>query len=77
MNASGVAAALVELPVILSNVSNIQVHDAGPSTLHTTSSRDPEIMSSPTVVGREAGERDPFALRSKVKTDDELNGLRQ
>ena len=34
-------------------------------------------MTVPEVVGREAGERDPLALRSKVVSEDDIMSLRQ
>lgn len=37
---------------------------------------DIELMSIQSVRSREAGERDPLLLRSKIKTDDEIQGLR-
>lgn len=37
---------------------------------------DVELMSIRSVVSREAGERDPLLLRTKIKSDDEIKGLR-
>ena len=38
---------------------------------------DVELMSLPSVIGREAGERDPLLLRQKVKSEKEIEGFRQ
>ncbi|WVQ84611.1 hypothetical protein IAT38_006766 [Cryptococcus sp. DSM 104549] len=38
---------------------------------------DLELMSMPSVVGREAGERDPYLLRDSIKSDAELESIRQ
>jgi hypothetical protein len=39
--------------------------------------QDLELMNISSVVGREAGERDPLLLRSKIIPDTELDGIRQ
>lgn len=39
-------------------------------------SLDIELMAIPSVVSREAGERDPLLLRERIKPDKELEGLR-
>ena len=36
-----------------------------------------ESMDEPSVIGREAGEREPLLLRTKFKTNIELDHLRQ
>lgn len=41
------------------------------------SNDDLELMSMPSVVGREAGERDPLLLRDKIVSDDAIDGLKQ
>jgi hypothetical protein len=38
---------------------------------------DLELMAVPSVVGREAGERDPLSLRSKIMSEDDIDGLRK
>ena len=38
---------------------------------------DIEGMSNATVIGREAGERDPLALRSKIVAEQDIDGLKQ
>lgn len=38
---------------------------------------DIELMSIPSVVGREAGEKDPLLLRSRLMSEGDLDGLKQ
>jgi hypothetical protein len=47
---------------------------ASPST---ATGNDLELMTVPSVVGREAGERDPLSLRSKIVSDEDIDGLRK
>ncbi|WWD19661.1 hypothetical protein CI109_104123 [Kwoniella shandongensis] len=47
------------------------------STSDTASVDDLELMSIPSVVGREAGERDPLLLRGKIVSDADIDGIRQ
>ncbi|EIW72087.1 hypothetical protein TREMEDRAFT_66707 [Tremella mesenterica DSM 1558] len=50
---------------------------AGPSNLTLEErSTDLEFMSIPSVVGREAGERDPLLLRSKLVSHEDIDGLK-
>ena len=81
MNSFHAAAAVVELPVIQDEFG------AGPSSprpgksLSTSPtlgvSGDIELMDLPSVVGREAGERDPLLLRSKIMSDETIEGIKQ
>lgn len=84
MNSSHTAAATVELPVLEQQFANHQhqQHEAGPSrTLDLNpgpnGTDDLELMSIPSVVGREAGERDPLLLRDKIISDDAIDGLKR
>ncbi|KAK8853245.1 hypothetical protein IAR55_003947 [Kwoniella newhampshirensis] len=43
----------------------------------TNRQNDVELMALPSVVGREAGERDPYSLRDKIISDADLDGIRQ
>lgn len=38
---------------------------------------DLELMSLPSVVGRESGERDPLLLRDRIISDEAIKGLKQ
>lgn len=38
---------------------------------------DLELMTMPSVVGRESGERDPLLLRGSIMSDDAIKGLKQ
>jgi hypothetical protein len=38
---------------------------------------DLELMTMPSVVGRESGERDPLLLRGSIMSDDTIKGLKQ
>ncbi len=79
MNASHTASATIELPVILSELGN--KYEPGPSSprspQRSPKADDVENIGSPCVIGREAGERDPLLFRSKVVSDDEIDGFRQ
>jgi hypothetical protein len=48
--------------------------DAGGSG---TNNEDLELMTMPSVVGRESGERDPLLLRGSIMSDDTIKGLKQ
>jgi len=75
MNVSHTAAATVESPGL-----NAELHsstNAGPSTQRSPKTDDLELMTLPSVIGREAGERDPLLLRSRLIPKQEINGLRQ
>ncbi|RSH91851.1 hypothetical protein EHS25_009221 [Saitozyma podzolica] len=43
----------------------------------TATGNDLELMAVPSVVGREAGERDPLSLRSKIMSEEDIDGLRK
>jgi len=90
MNDTHLSAANIELPAILSELhkttssksrskgkskDNVP-NDNSPSGADNGQLKDIELMDIPAVVGREAGERDPLELRSKIITDDQLDGLR-
>ena len=38
---------------------------------------DLELMTMPSVVGRESGERDPLLLRGSIMSDEAIKGLKQ
>lgn len=38
---------------------------------------DLELVAMPSVVGREAGEKDPYSLRTKMVGEDKIKALRQ
>lgn len=38
---------------------------------------DIELVPIPSVIGREAGERDPLLLRSKIVSDEAIDGLKK
>ncbi|GFZ48702.1 hypothetical protein JCM24511_06451 [Saitozyma sp. JCM 24511] len=38
---------------------------------------DLELMAVPSVMGREAGDRDPLSLRSKIMSEEDIDGLRK
>lgn len=38
---------------------------------------DLELVTMPSVVGREAGEKDPYSLRTKMIGEDKIKALRQ
>lgn len=76
MSSSHTAAATVELPTILSELGSSN-NEAGPSTQRSPKTDDLELMTMPSVIGREAGERDPLLLRQKIILDQEIDGLRQ
>lgn len=45
---------------------------------HTLGSNDDlELMTMPSVVGRESGERDPLLLRDKIMSGEAIDGLKQ
>lgn len=74
------AAAHVELPIMLSEIgSGSKGKSRAPDVNSPQSDRetDLEYMGMHSVVGREAGERDPLLLRDKVISDDAIEGLRQ
>lgn len=75
MNSSHTAAANIEFPTLLSELR--PKHEAGPPTQRSPKTDDVELMTMPSVIGREAGERDPLLLRQKVIPDQEIDGLRQ
>lgn len=50
---------------------------AGSSQNPSGADDDLELMSIPSVVSREAGERDPLLLREKIKTDGEITSIRK
>jgi hypothetical protein len=89
MNDTHLAAANIELPTLLSELhhsssasklkSKGKAKEAPSSTENATQPKheDIELMSLPAVIGREAGERDPLSLRSKIISDDQLDGIRQ
>jgi hypothetical protein len=70
MNSTHLAAAGIEEPILEHELSS------GPSH-STTSNGDIELMSNPTVISREAGDRDPLLLRKKVVPDGDIDGLKQ
>ena len=41
------------------------------------SNDDLELMTMPSVVGRESGERDPLLLRDKIMSGEAIDGLKQ
>lgn len=45
------------------------------TTTALPSSNDIELVSQPSVVSREAGERDPLLLRERIMSDDQISGL--
>jgi hypothetical protein len=49
----------------------------GFSRTSTDGQDDLELMSMPSVVGRESGERDPLLLRGSIMSDETIKGLRQ
>jgi hypothetical protein len=49
----------------------------GFSRTNTDGQDDLELMSMPSVVGRESGERDPLLLRGSIMSDEAIKGLRQ
>ena len=56
------------------NGSRPTIADTG----HTLGSNDDlELMTMPSVVGREAGERDPLLLRDKIMSGEAIDGLKQ
>jgi hypothetical protein len=70
------SAPVVELSPVLSELrTDTHSPTAGPSS--SVSPDDIELMRVPSVVGREAGERDPLLLRSKIISDADLDGLRR
>jgi hypothetical protein len=59
---------------ILGNIPGLSRNNtAGEST----GQDDLELMSMPSVVGRESGERDPLLLRDSIMSDEAIKGLRQ
>jgi hypothetical protein len=47
------------------------------SRANTSGQDDLELMSMPSVVGRESGERDPLLLRGSIMSDETIKGLKQ
>jgi hypothetical protein len=43
----------------------------------STGQDDLELMTMPSVVGRESGERDPLLLRESIMSDEAIKGLKQ
>jgi len=52
-------------------------NNPGFSRSNTDGQDDLELMSMPSVVGRESGERDPLLLRGSIMSDEAIKGLRQ
>lgn len=50
---------------------------SGPRGRPLGSDDDLELMTMPSVVGRESGERDPLLLRDKIVSDEAIKGLKQ
>ncbi|KAL7418424.1 hypothetical protein Q5752_006882 [Cryptotrichosporon argae] len=91
-NAIHAAAANIELPVLLSELSRPGSRSSRRSRgSHPESARasapvprgtpsppnDIELNDVPSVVGREAGERDPLLLRTKIMSDDAIEGIKK
>jgi hypothetical protein len=74
---SHMAAAHVELPVMLSAIGSSSKNKGKGKERAKEEEVDLENMTSPDVVGREAGERDPLSLRKRMMSDDAIEGLRQ
>jgi hypothetical protein len=76
---SSLAAAHVELPVLLTEMgADSRGKGKQRSTLGgAVDDVDLENMGMPSVVGREAGERDPLLLRKRIMSDDAIEGLKQ
>lgn len=87
---SHLSAAHVELPVILSELGSSSKQRAKSTSRSRKSDESTTTVSSPTspavdetlirnqsVVSREAGERDPLALRQRLISDEAINGLKQ
>lgn len=60
-----------------SQASNALGTVPGFSRSNTAGENDLELMSMPSVVGRESGERDPLLLRGSIMSDDTIKGLKQ
>jgi len=52
-------------------------NNPGFTRTNTDGQDDLELMSMPSVVGRESGERDPLLLRDSIMSDEAIKGLRQ
>ena len=81
MSASHMAAASIELPQILSTVRSDRMtarrSSAHGADIRASPDSDVELVSMQGVVSREAGERDPLLLRTKIMKEDDLKGLKQ
>jgi len=60
-----------------SSASHALGNDPGFTRMNTDGQDDLELMSMPSVVGRESGERDPLLLRESIMSDEAIKGLRQ
>jgi hypothetical protein len=60
-----------------SSAGQILGNNPGFSRTNTDGQDDLELMSMPSVVGRESGERDPLLLRESIMSDEAIKGLRQ
>lgn len=76
---SSLAAAHVELPVMLNEIGSSSKGKGRErrSVISPSEDVDLENMGEPSVVSREAGERDPLLLRNRIMSDDHIEGLRQ
>ena len=60
-----------------SSAGQILGNNPGLTRTTTDGQDDLELMSMPSVVGRESGERDPLLLRESIMSDEAIKGLRQ
>jgi hypothetical protein len=60
-----------------SSAGHTLANNPGFSRTNTDGQDDLELMSMPSVLGRESGERDPLLLRGSIMSDEAIKGLRQ